>query len=284
MRGHQWHEVSAIAAEQHETWATWQGGAHRELVARWVRSGLLHRIHRGVYAVGHPAVSPRGLLMAAVLAGGPGAALSHRSAAELYGFRRYRGLPEITIPRTGARQRPGIRVHASTTLTRHVVTRVHGIPVTTPERTLTDLADVLRPDDLARTVSAAERADLIDRDRLWIAPGRRNPVRAPHVWTRSEFERRVRRALIDWELPPAAFNQEILRHVEVDIVWKAQRVAVELDHPHTHLNPESFETDPLKAERIMDAGYTFRRVTEKRFAHRPGEVRAMMTRLLGGEF
>jgi hypothetical protein len=275
--------LARLAGDQHGVVAAWQllaAGFTRRMIDGRVARGELLVVFAGVYAVGHRAISPRGRLMAAVLAGGPGAVLSHRSAAALHRFRPYHGLPEVTVPRTGARQRRGIRLHVSGTLTRDVVTRVDGIPVTTPERTLTDLADVLRADDLARAVSAAERADLIDRERLWVAPGRRNPIRAPHVWTRSGFERRFRRALIDWGLPPAGFNQEVLRGVEVDIVWEAQRVAVELDHPHTHLNPESFESDPLKAERIMDAGYTFRRVTERRFAHRPGEVRAMLTRLL----
>ncbi|MEA2295136.1 MAG: hypothetical protein QOE86_2775 [Solirubrobacteraceae bacterium] len=282
MSGHQWHEVARIAAAQHGTWAVWQSDVHKELVARWVRNGLLHRLHRGVYAVGHTAVSPLGRLMAAVLAGGPGAVASHRSAAALHGFRKHAGLPEVTVPRTGARRRKGIRLHASTTLTSHNSTRVHGIPVTTPARTLTDLADVLSDNDLARAVSAAERAGLIDRHALQRPNGRRNPVRRPHVWTRSQFERRFRKAIQDWGLPPAKLNQYIGEY-EYDVVWRDQRVAVELDHPHTHLNPEAFELDPLKAEAAEEAGFAFRRITEKRFATRPLEVRAMLIRLVGGE-
>jgi hypothetical protein len=85
--------------------------------------------------------------------------------------------------------------------------------------------------------------------------------------------------VIDWGLPEPGYNQD-LAGLEYDVVWRAQRVVVELDHPHTHLNPESFESDPVKAERAMEAGYAFRRVTERRFATRPGEVRAMLARLL----
>src|SRR3954469_1011081 len=105
MARQEWHEVSAKAATQHGVWATWQERLPPELVARWVRAGFLHRLHHGVYAVGHTALSPYGRLMAAVLAGGPGAVASHRSAAGLYGVLKYSGLPEITVPRTGARQR-----------------------------------------------------------------------------------------------------------------------------------------------------------------------------------
>jgi hypothetical protein len=279
MRAQEWHEVVATAARQHGVWATWQHRFAWDLVSRWHRAELLHRLHHGVYAVGHPAVSERGRLMAAVLAGGKGAAASHRSAADLYSWRKYRGWPEITVPRTGARRRTGINVHASITLTSHTIHRIDGIPVTRPARTLIDLADVLGATDLARTVSAAERSGLIDRLTLPRPPGRRNPVRAPHVWTRSKFERNFRRALIDWGLPPGEPNQYIGRY-EYDVVWTQQRVAVELDHPHTHLNPEAFELDALKAELAQDAGYAFRRITERRFATRPGEVRAMLTRLL----
>jgi hypothetical protein len=277
-----WHEVVEVASRQHGVFALWQHPLHPAIVTRWVRLERIHRVFRGVYAVGHPAISNHGRLMAAVLACGKGAALSHRSAGALHGVRAYTGIPEVTVPRTGARARKGIRVHTSTTLTSHNVTTRHGIPVTTPERTLVDLADVLRPDDLARTVSAAERADLIDRATLHRPPGRRDPVRQPHVWTRSGFERRFRRALLDWGLPPAEFNR-IVGRWEYDVVWLEQRVIVELDHPHTHLNPESFESDPLKAEHAMDAGFAFRRITEKRFAHRPHDVRRTLERLLGGE-
>jgi very-short-patch-repair endonuclease len=275
--------LARLAGRQHGTVAAWQlltAGFTRRMIDRRVQAAQLFVIFAGVYAVGHRALSPLGCDMAAVLAGGPGAVLSHRSAANLQRFRKHGGLPEITVPRTGARQRTGIRIHVSATLTSQNTMRLNGIPVTTPARTLVDLADVLGADDLARAVSAAERADLIDRRRLWTPPGRRNPVRAPHVWTRSRFEREFRKALLDWGLPEPEFNQEILAGVEVDVVWRERRVVVELDHPHTHLNPESFESDPLKAERIADAGYTLRRVTERRFATRPQEVHWMLARLV----
>jgi very-short-patch-repair endonuclease len=258
-------------------------GFDKHAVKRRVLAGRLHRVHRGVYAVGHPAISDFGRYLAAVLACGPGAALSHRAAAHLHGMRRYGGLPEVTVPRTGAPRRAGMHVHTSTTLTPDTVTRRHGIPVTTPERTLVDLADVVRPDDLARTVSAAERAGLADRTTLWVPPGRRNPVRAPHVWTRSHFERRFVDAVGAWGLPVPLTNQEVVEGWEVDCWWAAERLAVELDHPHTHLNPERFELDRLKDQVLAEHGITVRRVTERRFAEHPLDVRAMLARALGGE-
>ena len=280
-------ELAALATRQHGVVSTAQLsalGLDKDDVLRRVRAGRLHRLHRGVYAVGHRAVGRRGRDLAAVLACGPGAVLSHRSAAALHGFRRHAGLPEVTVPRTGARGRRGMHVHVSRTLTSDTVTRRDVIPVTTPERTLVDLADVLHPDDLARTVSGAERAGLADRRTLHLPAGRRNPVHRPHVWTRSGFERRVGRAIAAWGLPEPRRNVELpdVPGWEFDLAWPERRVVVELDHPWSHHNPESFESDPLKAEAALEAGYAFRRVTERRFAERPEDVRRLFTRLLAG--
>jgi very-short-patch-repair endonuclease len=255
-------------------------GMDAKMVARWVRAGRLFPLHRGVYAVGHPAVTWHGRALAAVLAGGPGAVLSHRSAAALWGIRRHDGLPELTVPRRKARRRPGLHVHMSGTLDAGVVTVRDGIPVTTPERTLVDLADVLTRSALARAVDAAERAGLVDRDRLLVPPpGRRRVVVAPHRFTRSGFERRFLAALRAWELPLPETNQ-IVAGWEVDCLWRDRGLVVELDSAHTHLNHASFESDRRKDEALADAGLNVRRITDVRLATRRHEVRALMTRLL----
>jgi len=127
-------------------------GLSQETIKRWLRNGRLIAIHRGVYAVGHLPPSPHAKAMAAVLACGPTAVLSHRSAAHLWGLISYHGPIEVTVANT--RRRPGVIVHRNR-LTEADVTRHWDIPVTTAARTLTDLARVLTPDALTRAVNDA---------------------------------------------------------------------------------------------------------------------------------
>jgi hypothetical protein len=111
----------------------------KQAVHRWTRAGHLHRLYRGVYAVGHPRITRMGLYLAAVLACGEGAALSHRAAADLHELRPYSGRPEVTVPRS--RQGPrGLLVHRSWMPLSPDLTLVSGIPVTSVARTLFDLA------------------------------------------------------------------------------------------------------------------------------------------------
>jgi Transcriptional regulator, AbiEi antitoxin len=131
-------------------------------VSRRVASGHLHRVHHGVYAVGHRVLGVRGRWMAAVLAGGPGAVLSHASAAALWEIRG--GSPRRTdiTTRLGGREREGLRVHRSRCLTPDEVTTRHGIPVTAPARTVLDLAATLNRDQLKRLLDQVELRELTD--------------------------------------------------------------------------------------------------------------------------
>ena len=251
------HAVALLAAQQHGVVEVAQLralGMDADMVSRWVRAGRLHRLHRGVYAVGHPSITWHGRMLAAVLACGPGAVLSHRSAGALWRFRPYDGLPEVTVPRTGARHRKGLHVHVSGTLDEAVVTVREGIPVTTPKRTMVDLADVLVASALARALDGAERAGLVEREGLLVPPpGRRRVVVAPHRFTRSGFERRFLAALADWDLPLPETNQ-LVAGWEVDCLWRDRDLVVELDSAHTHLNHASFESDRRKDEALDAAG------------------------------
>ena len=126
-------------------------------VHRRVRSGRLHRIHRGVYAVGHAALTFRARCRAAVMACGPRAVLSHIAAAVLHGYLSARSAtPDVTVLTRGGRHHPGIAVHTTRRLHPHDVTHHHGIPITSPARTLLDLADVLTPTQLRRAVRQAQ--------------------------------------------------------------------------------------------------------------------------------
>jgi very-short-patch-repair endonuclease len=281
--------VARIASRQHGVVATAQlleAGLTRTQIQTRARHGGLHRVHRGVYAVGHPALSHPGRMLASVMACGPGAVLAHRSAADLWGIHKYAGLPEVTVPRTGARQRRGIRVHVSATLEPGDVTTRDGIPVTTPARTVTDLADVTTRRATQRALAAAERAGLASRHDLLIPPrGRRRVVHGPHRFSRSENEERFMQSLDRWGLPLPEQNQDI-GPWEVDFIWREHALVVELDDPFSHLDREAFERDRLKDEQLTDAGLEVRRITTDRLATRPGDVRAMLARRLahqGGE-
>lgn len=136
-----WAAAVALAMGQHGVASLEQlvgMGMSASGVGTWVARGRLHRIHRGVYAVGHPGVSWRGRLMAAVLACGEGAVVSHRSAAALWGIRpSARAAVDVSVPGRTGRSRPGIDIHRCALPTGDVTT-VDGIPCTTVARTLLD--------------------------------------------------------------------------------------------------------------------------------------------------
>jgi predicted transcriptional regulator of viral defense system len=167
-----------------------------------VGRGLLHRVHRGVYAAGHRALRPEGRMLAAVLACGSGAALSHRSAAALWGLRPtdQRRIDVTAATRCG-RGDPGITLHRTRALDAHDLTTHRGVPVTSVARTLVDLASVVSAVAVERAVAQAEIVALYDHvavcDALERSNGRRGTgalraaVAAPIAFTRSELENRM---------------------------------------------------------------------------------------------
>lgn len=241
-----------------------------------VACGRLHRVHRGVYAVGHARLSPRGRLMGAVLAAGPGAFAGRRSAAPLWDLPApaARGI-EVTVPRA-RRARPGLTLRAAF-LPADERTILDGIPVTTVPRTLLDLAAVVAPHQLERAVNDAERRRLTDPLSLEALasryPGRRGvaAVRALLAArriglsvTRSELESRFLVVLDSAGLPRPVGNTFLPirgRSVEVDCVWVAQRVIVELDGRSFHEQARAFEEDRLRDRELAVAGWRVVRVT-----------------------
>ena len=137
-------------------------GAHG--IAEWVRTGRLVRVHQGVYAYGHDRLRIEGRWLAAVMACGHGAVLSHRDAAQLWELRQSSSaVIDVTVPsRAGRIRRRGVRVHRSGRLAPDEVTTRSGIPVTTVARTLLDLADVLDSQALRRAVTEAEYTGRFD--------------------------------------------------------------------------------------------------------------------------
>ncbi|MDX6678145.1 MAG: hypothetical protein QOE31_2197, partial [Solirubrobacteraceae bacterium] len=151
--------IAAVAAEQHGRITTRElraAGVDKSCAQRWLEDGLLHRVHRGVYAVGHVAPSTLADYVAAVLACGGGSRLSHAPCSHL--LKLQRGVPpppEVTVATTAHRRRPGIVIHRVRDIPQRDVAELHGIPIMTVPRTLLDLAPRLTPQDLARACHEA---------------------------------------------------------------------------------------------------------------------------------
>jgi very-short-patch-repair endonuclease len=257
-------------------------------IERRVRDGRLHPLHRGVYAVGRRDVVQRGHWLAAVLACGEGALLSHRSAAALWGLMRPRGPVDVTA--RGHPGRRGIRLHRA---------RIHpderatfdGIPVTSVARTLFDLAEVV---DFERVERAWEEADRLNRLRLGDVErvcergyGRHalKPIR--HLLaetravtrTRSPLEDRFQRFCRFYDLPPHSTNVEVLGK-EVDVLWPAARLIVELDSWEFHGHRAAFERDRARDSKLMLAGYRTIRVTHLRLDRESSQLATEIHQLL----
>jgi hypothetical protein len=253
-----------------------------------VEIGRLRPAHAGVYAVGHSPLTDRGIGMAAVLACGDGAVLSHRSAAILWGiWVRERRLPEITVAHAtgdGHRgRRKGIKIHRSRWLPDDHRTIRYAIPVTTPSRTLLDLAGVHSAARLRRAFEAADRLELLDLDsssRLCNAAtgrkgvGRLRALVAEHrelPWARSELERRFLRLIDSAGIPRPAVNVEV-EGFEVDMFWPDARVVVELDSYSFHRGRAAFERDRRRDAALQVAGHHVLRVTDRRMKREAGHV------------
>jgi very-short-patch-repair endonuclease len=214
------------------------------------RTGHLHRLHRGVYAVGHRNIPLEGRFLAATKACGPTVALSHYSAATLWGIVDWDDRhPEVTVPGPGTRRHAGIRVHRSTTITRDDVTRRRGIPLTTPARTIHDLFSVLPYKGVRRAANRALARKLLAPHHL---PPRLAATVAP---TRSELEDAVRDLVLQHGLEPPDVNVPMTidgRRVIPDLRWPAQRLVVEADSLEWHDNPIA-RADDAERQAILEA-------------------------------
>jgi very-short-patch-repair endonuclease len=259
-----------------------------------VACGRLHPVHRGVYAVGHRRLSREGELMAAVLAGGPGSVLSHYSAAELWAMRTSKErLIHVTTSAHG--KRPGIRFHKGA-LDPGEFTTHKGIPVTTPERTLIDLATTSTADQLERAIRQAEYEHLTTLATLTSClssrPGRRGARRLRTAITRAEsgkgiprstLERRFVGFLRKHALPMPELNKPMWlegRWIKPDCTWPAQRLIVELDGRDGHLNAHAFESDRARDRALQVAGWIVVRITWRQLREEPERVAAHLYSLL----
>jgi len=258
--------------------------AHRQLIAlglsasaihRRVKAGRLHIIHRGVYAVGRRKLTVRGRWMAAVLACGPDAVLSHRDAAALHELRRSgsRKAMHVTAPGRTRHTRPGIIVHNVRHLHPGDRTIIDGIPVTSVHRTLLDYAEIARPQELRWAFEAYDRLDLLDMRKIeaMIArcPGRRGVkalraltavYRGP-AETRSRNERRLLELVRAAGLPEPSVNVVVVGIV-VDFYWPRHRLVVEVDSYLYHHTPADRAEDRRKQRVLRAAGCEVLRVTD----------------------
>jgi very-short-patch-repair endonuclease len=273
--------VSELAARRHGVVTAADlaaAGLGRRAVERRVVEGRLRRLHRGVFLAG-PLPGPRTREMAAVLAVGHDATISHRSAAILWEI-----LPtgddgvDVTVTRGHPRHRPGIRIHRSRQL-EHSLNA--GVRVTTPIRTLVDLARTVGSRDLERAVEEAEVKRLVARKDVDALRGRLREAargRRPSL-TRSEAERRLLRLVRAAQLPAPVTNIRVGHH-EVDFLWRDERVIVEVDGFAFHHTRAAFERDRARDRALHAAGYVVLRITWRQLIDEPQAVVAALAAAL----
>ena len=271
--------VAALAAVQHGVVSRTQLfglGLTREMIDGRIARGALHRVHRGVYAVGHSRLTRRGRYMAAVLACGEGAVLSDRSAAAHWGIAQYSGRIAVTAPRR-RRAKPGPVLTRSSTLAPDEVTTRDGIPVTTVARTILDLAAIQPRSAIEKAIREAEFLRLFDRDeleRLLVRHKRRKGTRELRAGigaaaeernrTRSELEDRFIRLLLDAQLPAPELNAMLeldSATLEADALWRDRKLIVELDGWQAHGTRTAFESDRERDLALAADGWTTVRIT-----------------------
>ena len=290
-------KMAATAARQHGVIAVWQLkrlGYTRNAIDGLARQGHLHRIYRGVYAVGHRRLTQRARWTAAVLACGPHAALSHRSAVALWEIRpAVAGPVDVTVPGRTRRGQKGIRIHSVRRLAEEDRINYDGIPVTSVHRTLLDYAEVARRQQLRLAIEAADRRELFDL-RAMDACLARNPgrhgqkplkatlaeLRGPAPWTRSELERRFLALIREAGLPEPQVNVLVAGEL-VDCFWPEHGVVVELDSWEFHKGRVQFENDRARDIKLQLAGCRVFRVTQPRIEFEARKLLADLVAMLG---
>ncbi|HVY77380.1 MAG TPA: hypothetical protein VG898_02625 [Solirubrobacterales bacterium] len=236
---------------QHGAIARWQLlelGFGARAIERRIATGRLYPVWRGVYAVGRPQLSRHGLWTAATLACGPTAALSHDSAAALWGFgSERRGAIDVTVPSASPRRHSGIRVYRRTTLQPDDLTTHEGVRVTSPVRTLIDEATKLSPRALERAVNEADKLDRVKVDELHGALPRYRGVPGARALLQlldplafrlsdSELELAMRERSDAAGLPTPATKARVNGY-EVDFFWPELGIVVEADGLRYHRTP-----------------------------------------------
>jgi hypothetical protein len=270
-------------------------GMGRNAIDNAARAGRLHRLHAGVYAVGHQVLSRQGRWMAAVLACGNDAVLSHQTAAVHWRIAAFRGAIEVTSPRD-TRSRCEIRRHYARLPADEATVR-EGIPVTSVHRTLFDLAAIIPADRLEGAMRQAEFLHLWDRVSLPALlvryPGHRGNAKLRLClerlgrtvgFTRSDFEELFLPFVDRFGLPRPHLNARIQvrgRWIEVDCLWRGERLIVELDSRAAHETRSAFEADRDRDRRLQADGWRVVRITWHQLRDAPEVLARDLLTMLG---
>jgi very-short-patch-repair endonuclease len=282
-----WQHASKIADRQHSVISRDQMrrlGFKDGAISHAVTTGRLHRVFHGAYALGHGRIGERGRLMAATLACGHGALVSHRSAAALLGLLdKGPVVIDVIAPPSRGRGIDGIYLHRVRPPRLEETGTMHGIPCTSPARTLVDLAGVVGERTLRSAFERAARLEWLDLAAIeasidprhrgmkvllalideWrgAAPllGRRGKLKSP-------LEAKVLPLIFQRDLPPPLFNAPVQianGRIEVDFLWPEHRFALEADSRDFHGTAVAFERDRWRDRELMRAGYSVLRVTHR---------------------
>jgi predicted transcriptional regulator of viral defense system len=262
-------------------------GVSRAMVGRWLAEGRLHPIHRGVYALGHPAISIEGRLVAALLLAGPGGVLSHATAAWWWGLAA--ASPTVIDLTTEARARSvsDVKIHRRR---RFESTRHRRLPVTTVAQTILDLAAAAPLAHVRRVLAEADYRRLLDLDAILAVAGQGRPGSAtlrtalarhqPRLaLTRSQLEERFLCLCEDAGLPTPEVNAGVSR-MSIDFLWREQKLAVEVDGYDGHRSNAQLERDRRRELWLRANGYTVIRYTADQVANEAALVVADLRRLL----
>lgn len=293
--------IAVLAAGQHGVVARSQLlglGMTPSRIQRFLASGRLRRKHHGVYLLGHLTGSLEPALareMAAVLAGGPGTVVSHGHAAALWEIAPRPPAPipvHVLVPGRAPLKRPGITAHRAPDLAPADVTSVRGIPVTTPLRTIRDLAAIATHRELERVVARAERGGLVNAKELeGLVARRRGRPGGPTLravihraggpaFTRSEAETRFLDLIRGSGIPAPQVNAVVHGH-EVDFYWPGHRIAVEIDGFAYHRSRRSFARDRQRdADLLTAAGVSVLRFTWAQVTRRQKATLVTLARAL----
>jgi hypothetical protein len=273
-------------------------GIRGSAITRRVAAGRLVRQYRGVYSVGHVQHTPEARWIAAVMACGPGAVLSHLDAAVLWKICATKGtLIHVTTTSRSGRTPRGIKVHRARKLDPADTTQKDRIPVTTVARTLVDLTDLLPTDRILRAMREAEYLKLLNTDTLIAAvqraTGRKQLTKlneaiqrhTPGQIVRDELEHLFLELVHAAGLPAPETNVKIRtrrRTYTVDCLWRDQRVAVELDGRAAHIRAAAFEEDRARDAALTAVGLRLLRFTWRRLTEEPEDVLAELEATLSG--
>jgi very-short-patch-repair endonuclease len=287
--------IAEVARSQHGVVARAQllaAGISRHQIALRLRNGRLHEMHRSVYLVGHAVRPQHAAEMAALLACGRHAVLSHRSAAAVWEVLPYpaRAPAWVTVPLVWSARRHGIRLYRAELEARDIRRR-HGMPLTSPPRTILDLAPLLDGDELERVVAEAHYRRLASetelRRQLERNPHKRGVVSLRRVLgqrggprrTRSSGERALLRLLREHGIDGFETNARIDGY-EVDFLWRDRNLVVEVDGYDAHSGRAAFERDRLKAATLRANGTSVMPITGRQIRSDPAGVIGRILRAL----